>query len=159
MARRVFFSFYYEDDAWRAHQVKNAWLTAKDHEEAGFWNASLEEEVRIKGEAAIKKMIDEALKGVSVTAVLIGSQTATRKYVLYELEKSYSEGKGILGIRIHNLKNQRGMTSTAGSNPLGKVTGPSKPLSEIFKTYDWVVDDGRANIGAWVEDAARRAGR
>jgi hypothetical protein len=158
MARRVFFSFYYENDAWRGNQVKNSWVT-QDREAAGFFNASLEEEAKTKGEAAIKKLIDDALKGASVTAVLIGSDTANRKYVLYELEKSYAEGKGILGIRIHNLKNQKGETSTAGANPLDKVSGASKPLSSIFRTYEWVADDGRANLGAWIEDAAKRAGR
>jgi len=158
VARRVFFSFYYEDDAWRAHQVKNAWVT-QEREAAGYFNASLEEEAKTKGEATIKKMIDEALKGVAVTAVLIGANTASRKFVLYELERSYSEGKGILGIRMHNVKDQYGRTSQPGENPLGSVSGASKPLSLIFNTYDWARDDGRANIGVWVEDAARRAGR
>ena len=158
MARRVFFSFHYENDAWRANQVKNSWVT-QDREAAGFFNASLEEEAKTKGEAAIKKLIDDALKGVSVTAMLIGSDTANRKYVLYELEKSYAEGKGIVGIRIHNFKNQKAETSTAGTNSLEKVSGASKPLSSIFTTYEWVADDGRANLGAWIEDAAKRAGR
>ena len=63
--------------------MKNAWVTAKDRSEAGFWNASLEEEAKRKGDAAVKRMIDSALKGTSVTAVLIGSKTATRKFVLY----------------------------------------------------------------------------
>ena len=32
-------------------------------------------------------------------------------------------------------------------------------LSEIYPTYDWVNDDGRANMGKWIEAAAKRAGR
>ncbi len=39
MARRVFFSFHYERDVWRAGQVRNSWVT-KDREEAGFWDAA-----------------------------------------------------------------------------------------------------------------------
>lgn len=31
MARRVFFSFHYERDIWRANQVRNRWIT-KDRE-------------------------------------------------------------------------------------------------------------------------------
>ena len=26
MARKIFFSFKYEDDVWRANQVKNSWV-------------------------------------------------------------------------------------------------------------------------------------
>ena len=40
MARRVFFSFHYERDIWRANVVRNSWLT-KDREAAGFFDASL----------------------------------------------------------------------------------------------------------------------
>jgi hypothetical protein len=159
VARRVFFSFHYENDIWRAQTVKNSWVTAKDREQAGFWNASLEEEAKTKGDAAVKKMIDEALKGASVTAVLIGSETASRKYVLYEIEKSYADGMGILGIYIHQLKNSSGVTSTKGANPLDSVSSPTKKLSAVFKTYDWVDDNGYENLGSWVEAAAKIAGR
>lgn len=159
MARRVFFSFHYENDIWRAQQVKNSWVTAKDREEAGFWNASLEEEAKTKGDAAVKKMIDDALKGSSVTAVLIGSETSTRKYVLYEIERSYGDGMGLVGIRIHQLKNSRGVTGTAGANPLDYVSSGGKKLSATFKTYDWISDKGYENLGAWVEAACKLAGR
>jgi hypothetical protein len=155
----VFFSFHYENDIWRSQQVKNSWVTVKDREEAGFWNASLEEEAKTKGEAAVKKMIDDALKGSSVTAVLIGSETASRKYVLYEVEKSYSEGMGLVGIRIHQLKNQAGSTGTAGANPLDVVSVGGKKMSSIFKTYDWVGDKGYDNLGSWVEAACKAVGR
>ena len=38
MARRVFFSFHYERDHWRANVVRNSWVT-KDRESAGFFDA------------------------------------------------------------------------------------------------------------------------
>ena len=38
MARRVFFSFHYEKDIWRASQVRNSWVTKPDRESAGFWD-------------------------------------------------------------------------------------------------------------------------
>ena len=77
MARRVFFSFHYGRDIWRVNQVRQSWVT-KDRETAGFWDASLWEEARKKGDAAIKKMIDDALRNTSVTVVLIGAETAHR---------------------------------------------------------------------------------
>ena len=47
MARRVFFSFHYERDIWRANVVRNSWVT-QDREAAGFWDASLWEEAKKK---------------------------------------------------------------------------------------------------------------
>lgn len=81
MARRVFFSFHYERDIWRAGVVRNSWRTKPDREAAGFFDASIWEEAKKKGDAAIRRMIDDALKNTSVTAVLIGNQTANRDYV------------------------------------------------------------------------------
>jgi hypothetical protein len=50
MPRRVFFSFHYERDLWRAGQVRNSWVTKPDREAAGFWDAAAWEEVKKKGE-------------------------------------------------------------------------------------------------------------
>src|SRR3954454_15604324 len=99
MARRVFFSFHYERDVWRASIVRNSWLT-KEREAAGFWDAGIWEDAKKKGDAAIKTMIDNSLKNTSVTAVLIGKETASRPYVKYEIEQSIGRGNGILGVRI-----------------------------------------------------------
>ena len=171
-ARRVFFSFHYQNDLWRAQVVKNSWVTAENREGAGFWNASLETEAKTKGDAEIKQMIDEALIGCSVTAILIGSGTTPHKYVLYEIQKSYDEGKGLLGVRMHRIKNLQKETLPPGNNPLDSITVPRKDrnifgsdivvqrkLSEIFKTYDFAAHDGYYNLGAWVEEAIKLAGR
>lgn len=55
MARKVFFSFHYERDVWRAGQVRNSWVTKPDRDTAGFWDSASWEEVKKKGDAAIKK--------------------------------------------------------------------------------------------------------
>ena len=149
MARRVFFSFHYERDVWRAGVVRNSWVTKPDREAAGFWDASLWEEAKKKGPAAIKKMIDDALVGTSVTAVLIGQETASRDYVKYEIDQSIAKGKGLLGVRIEKIKNKSGEVDEAGSNPL-----PSK-----YKVYRWNSDKGYENFGTWVEEAAKAAGK
>jgi hypothetical protein len=107
VARRVFFSFHYERDIVRVNQVRNCWVT-QDREVAGFWDASLWEEAKKKGDAAIKKMIDNALENTSVTVVLIGSETADREYVRYEISQSHNRGNGLLGVYVHDLKNFQG---------------------------------------------------
>ena len=162
MARRVFFSFHYERDIWRANIVRNSWVT-QDREAAGFWDASLWEEAKKKGDEAIKRMVDEGMKGSSVTAVLIGKETSGRKWVRYEIKKSYEEGMGLLGIYIHNIKDSSGNTDEKGNNIFGEIgkdkNGNSVYFWQLYPTYDWKDDDGYNNFGDWVEKAAKQAGR
>jgi hypothetical protein len=162
MARRVFFSFHYERDAWRAGQVRNCWV-ARDREEAGFWDAAAWEEVKKKGNAAIEKWIDDQLKGTSVTAVLIGAQTSTREYVGYEIKQSHVKGNGMLGIYIHGIKDSNSATDTKGANPFDnwqvERDGRTVLFSSLYPTYDWVIEDGRKNVGTWIEAAAKKAGK
>jgi hypothetical protein len=163
MARRVFFSFHYGRDIWRANQVRNSWVTKPDRVEAGFWNSASWEEVKKKGEEAIKRWIDKQLEGTSVTAVLIGAETSNRDYVKYELEKSWKRGNGILGIYIHQMKDKNGNTDTQGSNTFGPIfispNDERKYFFERFLTYDWVDNHGHNKFGDWVEAAAKKAGK
>lgn len=157
MARRVFFSFHYERDIWRANVVRNSWLLRADREDAGFWDASLWEEAKKEGDDAIKQMINKGLHKTSVTAVLIGAETADRKWVKYEIQQSAARGNGLLGIYIHGIKDRTGRPDTKGDNPFsrfeterpeGKVS-----LSKLVPVYDWVQHDGYEALGEWVDDA------
>ena len=149
MARRVFFSFYYERDVWRASQIRNSWVTKPDREAAGFWDAASWEEVQKKGDEAIKRWIRDQLDGTSVTVVLIGAETAARPYVQYEIDQSWARDNGLFGIYIHNMKDRNGNTDRKGSDPFGNYTN--------IKTYDWVNDSGYQNLSGWIEAAYQRA--
>jgi len=70
MVRRVFFSFHYEKDVWRANVVRNSWVSKPDRESAGFIDAADFEKLKKQGEEAIKRWINGQLEGTSVTAVL-----------------------------------------------------------------------------------------
>lgn len=162
MARRAFFSFHYELDVQRASVVRNSRLT--HGEQLSFIDASLWEEAKKKSDDALKRLINTALENTSVTVVLIGSNTNQRPWVKYELERSIARGNGIVGIRVHRLKNFGGQITGKGVNPLdsAKVTfssGTVKPASAYYKTYDYVSDDGYNNLGTWIEEAARLAGK
>jgi len=163
MARRVFFSFHYERDIWRASRIRNSWVTKPDRETAGFWDAASWEEVKKKGEEEIKRWILRQLEGTSVTAILIGAETNSRKYVDYEIEQSAKRGNGFLGIYIHNMKDINGNTDVKGENPFDywyrTVDSQKKYYSSIYSAYDWVNDSGYQNIGDWIEAAARKAGK
>lgn len=134
--RRVFFSFHYEKDSWRVSQVRNIGTVegnpaAKDNK----W-----EEVKKGGKRAIKKWIDDSLKNRSCTVVLVGSETAGREWINYEIKKSWNDGKGVVGIYIHGFKDRNGRISKKGKNPfddftLGKGIN-KKELSKIVKCYN-----------------------
>jgi hypothetical protein len=162
MARRVFFSFHYERDIWRANVVRNSWVT-QEREAAGFWDASLWEEAKKRGDEAIKRMINRGLENTSVTVVLIGAETASRPWVQYEIKKSYERGNGLFGVRIYSIKDQFGFPDLPGPDPFDHLfiqDGYRQiPLSQYFPTYDWVQHDGYHGFARWVEAAAQAAGR
>lgn len=146
MARRVFFSFKYEDVS-RANVVRNSWVT-QGKEAAGFIDTADFEEVERQGEEAIKNWIDEQLEGTSVTVVLVGEKTCNSKWVKYEIEKSIEIGNGLLGIDASKIKDLQGNTSErCGQIPTG------------YDFYLWNKDDGYHKMGDWIEKAAEDAGK
>ena len=160
MARKVFFSFHYQRDVRRVVQVRNSWLVRSKGEAQPFYDKAQWEAVKRSG---IEKWIDNQLSGTSVTVVLIGAKTYDRPWVRHEIKRSYELGKGILGIYIHNVKDPNMGTDTKGRNPLDRWSlkrgGVDVPFSRIYKTYDWVTDNGYTNLSKWIEDAAKAAGR
>jgi hypothetical protein len=146
MARTVFFSFHYQRDIWRANVVRNSGVVI-GQAAAGFKDASLWEEAKKKGDHVIQKMIDDALVGTSVTVVLIGAKTAGRKFINYEIDKSIERGNGILGIHIHNIKDQWGYTDTKGEVP-------SKLVKGGYSVYTWPFDSDQ--FAAWIEEAYQK---
>jgi len=153
MVRRVFFSFHYERDNWRASQVRNSWVTKPDRQTAGFIDKAEWEKVKRGGDSAIKNWIDNQLKGTSVTVVLIGAETSDRKWVKYEIEQSFKRGNGVIGVKIHNLKDKDGNSETEGDLDFGLVDG-EHTFEELFPVYDWKEDNGYENFGKWVERCA-----
>lgn len=160
MARKVFFSFHFDNDYWRTQQIRNIGAL----EGQNLYTPNAWEEVKRKGDAAIEKWIDDNLKGKSCVVVLVGSQTASRPWVIKEIIKGWNEGKAVLGIRVNGLLDSSQQTSTAGSNPFDSVTlksGTAK-LSSYAKLMTPSGADSKAvyasiqtNIEAWIEQAIK----
>jgi hypothetical protein len=158
MARKAFYSFHYQPDNWRASQIRNIGVIEGNSSVSdNDW-----ETVKKGGDTAIQNWIDRQLKGKSCAIILVGTNTAGRKWVNYEIQKSWNEGKGVLGIYIHNLKNSLGYQSTKGKNPFDDFTmeRDSKKLSNIVNIYDppfatsaGVYSHIKGNIEGWVEKA------
>jgi len=146
MARKVFFSFKYEDVS-RAMVVRNSNVIRGD-EKAGFIDKADFEKVERQGEKAIKDWIDKQLDGTSVTVVLVGKYTNRSKWVKYEIDESIKRGNGLLGIDISKIKDLNGATTErCGEMPAG------------YPFYLWLKEDGYSNLGQWIETAAKEVDR
>jgi hypothetical protein len=158
MPQRVFFSYHHQADQWRAAQVINAGVVQGNQPASAVeWEA-----ITRGGEPAIRQWIEDQLTNRSCVVVLIGSATAGRKWITYEIEKAWNDGRGVLGIHIHRLKDESGEQAPKGPNPLDflTITPDRRTLSTIGKTYDppftssiHVYDYIKQNLEAWVEEA------
>ncbi len=154
MRRPVFLSFCYGDDVTRVQQIRNMGMV----EEQNILNPNDFEQVKRKGEAAIKKWIDDQLMYKQCLIVLIGENTANRPFVKYEIMKAKEKKMAMFGIYIHNLKDLNGKTSRQGKDPFVELFGcnsgykcinPSHIDFDGCRAYNTI----KANITSWIEDA------
>jgi len=119
MAKRVFFSFHYQDVIdFRANVVRNHWMTKPDREQAGYFDASVWESARLQGEIGLKRLINGALENTSNTCIVVGTLTYSRPWVRYEMLKSFRRGNHLLAVHANSVKGKDQMTKPLGPNPL-----------------------------------------
>ena len=174
MKRQVFFSFHYANDNWRVQQIRNMGVIEG--------NASISpndwEEVKRKGDENIKRWINSTMNYRSCVIVLAGRYTANRKWINYEIEHAWKEGKGIVVIYIDRLKDSAGNQDIKGENPLqyfcidktfnyiihNKVPADNNEinLSKVCKAYDspyttseYTYNYIKENIDSWCEEAIK----
>lgn len=200
MPRNTFFSFHYDPDVWRAWNVRNCWVVREaDEESRGFFDRSVFEASKKESDAALKTFLRRGLDNTSVTCVLAGSDTWSRRWVRYEIARSVIKGNGLLTVHIHGVQNNKNEISIKGADPLAQMglyqtdngiflaewkggkwvayadytkaipksdlwfdpptTNSVVQLSRHCMAYDFSGQNGRNNIGGWIETAARMAGR
>ena len=153
--RQVFFSFHYDNDNWRAAQVRNMGKV----DSSSTFSDNNWEEVKEKKDSKIKEWIDEQLNKRSCLVVLIGEKTTNRKWINYEIKKAYELNKGIVGIYIHKLENSSGEQDDKGNNPFDDcLTLKGEKLSKYVKCFDskyelskYVYNDIKDNIEDLIE--------
>ena len=156
MARKVFFSFHFNNDFWRTQTVRNMGsLEGQTIATANRW-----EELKQTSDRAVRNWIDVNMKGKSCLVVLNGSQTAGRKWINYEIKKAWEDGRGVLGVHINKLLNANGQPDARGSSPFAPIVANGMSLSGIpplkipsgtdsKQTYASI----STNIGDWIEEA------
>ena len=157
MKRQVFYSFHYKNDVMRVAQMRNIGaIEGNKPVSENEW-----EEVKKKGNQAIEKWIDDNMQNRSCVIVLVGEETSNRQWVKYEIEKAWKEGRGLVGIYIHNIKDPRTGKSKMGKNPFDSFTLKStgQKLSSLVKCYNPSPDDAyndiAKNLEKWVEEAIK----
>lgn len=158
MARKVFYSFHYIPDCWRASIVRNIGaIEGNQPASDNDW-----ESITSAGDAAIRRWIADQMKGRTCAVVLVGANTANRKWINHEIVKAWDDGIGVVGIRIHGLKDTDGNIAQPGSNPFDFIGlgNSGKKLSSVVKCYNpagsnsqeryaWI----KSNLSAAVEEA------
>lgn len=136
MPRKCFYSFHYKPDNWRACTVRNIGvIEGNEPASDNDWESIAS---GLNQDHKIENWIAGQMAGRTCTIVLVGAATANRKWINHEIVKSWDAGLGVVGIRIHGLKNSLGEIATGGDNPFDYIThGPTKkPLSSIVKCYN-----------------------
>jgi hypothetical protein len=138
VARRTFFSFHYKPDVTRAWVVRNSWVTKLaqgERDDAGFFDSSVFEAAQRESDEVLKRFLREGLKNTTVTCVLVGSETALRRWVRYEIFQSFMRGNGLLAVRVHSIPGFNKLPSPAGSNPFDSVAFAVDGDQIRFKEY------------------------
>lgn len=153
--KKIYFSYNYEKDENRVNEIRDMGVVC-DIKPASKeeWN-----EICRQGDSSIKKWIDDHMREASVVVVFIGSDTDDRKWINYEIEKSWNEGKGLLGIYIHNIDDKVTGKCLKGKNPFLKFTmnRDGKNLRDVIKCYNPDENDPLnciyEHINEWIDDA------
>lgn len=157
MSKKVFFSFYYDEDVFRMHQIRNIGAITN----TPILDANDFESIRQAGDSAVRSWINSQMKNIDCLAVLIGENTHTRKWVKYEIENAIKMDLPIFGLHIHRLQCPKNDYSKHGIDPLENVhvdNGVSvKPISNSVYTYRPnyydAYNDIVENIEGWVQVA------
>lgn len=156
--RNVFYSFHYDNDVFRVQQIRNMGVIYGNEPV----NKNKWEEIKRRGNTSIQQWINNEISKCSCVIVLVGSQTSTRPWVKYEIEESYRQKKGLLGIYIHNLKDLRtGKCCSKGDNPFRQFklnyNSQTYNLANIINCYDPIISDAYNdiynNLPSLIEDA------
>lgn len=152
--RKIFYSFHFDNDVMRVQLVRNMGVVEGNTPVSpNTW-----EEVKKKGSKSIETWIDDNMHGKSAVIVLIGTETHKRPWVKYEIQKAWEDGRGLLGIHVHNLKCPRNGTCSKGTNPFdqfdfkksnGVIVRPAVYDPPASNAYNHI----SANLSSWVETA------
>lgn len=150
----VFYSFHFDNDVMRVQQIRQMGMIDGDEPVSkNEW-----ETVKKKGDAAVEQWIENNMKYKRCVVVLIGTDTHKRPWVKHEIKKAWEDGRGLVGIYIHNLKCPNNGTCLKGKNPFDQFTFKNANGNVIVPpVYDPPASNAfnhiKDNLASWVEGA------
>lgn len=102
--------------------------------------------------------------GRTCTVVLVGAQTAGRKWITHEVVESWNAKMGVVAVHIDMLKDMSGAQTIRGANPLNfvKLKNGTVPLSSVARCYVPPYSDStqayayiKNQLAGWIEEAIR----
>ena len=116
MARSVYLSFHYQRDAWRVQKVAQMGvIEGKMLLDAQAWEA-----VKRRGDQAIRDWIARHMSGKEAVVVLVGAETATRRWVRYEIAYAWDNYIPLTGLYINGLTDSSLRTDVVARARLSK---------------------------------------
>lgn len=140
----VFISYHYNSDNKIAKEITDIINSDK----INIFNVVKENEKKNDANI-IKNWIDEEIRQTKITIVLLSRKTLERDFVLYELEKSKSNGNSIIPILIDSCANS---FSEEDIN-LIEQTINSVLVKKKIKMRRWFQEKGSENVLRWLNEA------
>jgi hypothetical protein len=133
---KVFFSFRYDEDRYRADVVCAAWRAHRTPGVAAYVDSRVSEPATALADDEIKQAIRDGVDQTSVTCVLIGAHTWKDRWVRYEIARSVERGNGLLGVRIDGIADPKTQQRVVASwNPLAYL-GIGKIKSGVYLLFE-----------------------
>ncbi|PWR70446.1 TIR domain-containing protein [Methanospirillum stamsii] len=140
MPKKVFFCIANQDmNDIRINIVRSHKITHENH--GGFFPPYLWEAAAKSGDDSIRKLIDMQIQDSSVSAVLIGTNTYTQRWVKYEIFRSMKKGNKLLGIHINGIEGRDGRGKSLGPNPFSYLGFLYSPDGTEFIPHEYVNEE------------------
>jgi hypothetical protein len=125
----------------RINIVNNVWLTDQTRESKGFIPQEQWLRAEKLGDEAIQELLDSEIEQSTVTLVLIGTDTYSKKWVRYCIIKSISIGHRVLGIHINHIEGKNLSVKELGMNPFDFLAVKYNETGEFVEVIEKVRGD------------------
>lgn len=150
--RPVFYSFHFGSDVMRVQMIRNIGaLDGNEPVSAQKW-----ESLKRSGDRAVEKWIDDNMKYKQCVIVLVGTETASRPWVQFEIKKAWEENYPLFGVYIHNVNCPRGGRAARGQNPFANFNVDGVNMARLVDCHDpgpRAYQTISQNIDAWIDQA------
>ena len=116
---KIYFS--HDLDEPRADVVRNRWLAQPGNEEAGFFGMLTWGDATRGGPATVKRLLSAAFADTSVTCVLIGPETAGKRWVRFEIIESIERRNLLVGVHVGAIPDRSRKIVGASKNPFEEL--------------------------------------